>query len=108
MVKHLYTKEVCKQGKLALEEVYSVVVLSFQMGDVDDLEIYIAQPIWEWKQTDQGKFVIDNTVKQCVIERHIDHFSFGYKIQVRAFLEKKKLAEYYLRWGQKHESINNR
>ena len=27
----------------------------FNLGDVEDPDIYAAQPIWEWQQTEKGK-----------------------------------------------------
>ena len=31
---------------------YTVVVHKFTVGDVDDPEIYAAEPIWKWQNTD--------------------------------------------------------
>ena len=76
------------------------VLYSFRLGDVDDPEIYAAQPIYEWQQTDAGKFVMEHSVDQPVYHQHIDHMNYGYQYAITAELEKKKLAEFYLRWGK--------
>jgi len=39
-----------------------VVVHRFTLGDVDDPEIYAAQPIWEWQQTESGKWIMENAI----------------------------------------------
>lgn len=37
-----------------------VTLHTFTMGDCDDLEIYVAQPIYEWQQTDAGKWCTEH------------------------------------------------
>ena len=34
-----------------------VCVHEIRMGDVEDPDIMVADPIWQWQQTDAGKFV---------------------------------------------------
>ena len=80
-----------------VDEIHKVVVHRFRMGDVDDPEIYAAQPIWEWQQTDAGKFVMENAIGQPVYHRQADALNYGYQYIITAELEKKKLAEFYLR-----------
>lgn len=87
-------------GQRIVEEIHKVVVHRFSVGDVDDPEIYAAQPIWEWQQTDAGKFVMENSVETPTFHQHIDHQTFGYQYAITAELEKKKLSEFYLRWGE--------
>ena len=43
-------------------ETVKVIVHQFSMGDVDDPEIYAAQPIYEWQQTEAGKWVMEHAV----------------------------------------------
>ena len=35
-----------------------VVVHKIRMGDVEDPDLYVAEPIYNWQQTDAGKFKI--------------------------------------------------
>ncbi len=86
---------------------HKVVVHTFLLGDVDDPEIYAAEPIWKWQQTDAGKFVMENAAEQPVFHSQLDHLSYGYKFAITAILEEKKLTEYYLKFGKpKHLVIN--
>ena len=89
-----------KDGKEIVEEIHKVVVHKFNLGDVDDPEIYAAQPIWEWQQTDAGKFVMENAVDEPEWHKHMDQMWMGYTFIIIAELEKKKLAEYYLRFDK--------
>jgi len=82
-----------------VDEIHQVVVHKFQMGDVDDPEIYASEPIWQWQQTDSGKFVMENAITEPVWHKHPDVRNFGYQFVIVAELEKKKLSEFLLRWG---------
>lgn len=68
------------------------------MGDVDDIEIYASQPIWEWQQTDHGRWVMENA-HDLVFYTTNDPSTFGNKITIRGELsDPRKVTEYYLRW----------
>lgn len=87
-------------GQDVIEEIHKVVVHRFRLSDVDDPDIYAAEPIWQWQQTDQGKFVMANAIEPPVFHKSIDHLYMGYDYAIVAELEKKKLTEYYLKFGK--------
>jgi hypothetical protein len=87
-------------GDRIVEEIHKVVVYQFTLGDVDDPEIYAAQPIWEWQQSDAGKFVMEHAVDVPSYHKQMDHTIYGYRYAITAELEKKKLSEFYLRFGK--------
>jgi hypothetical protein len=69
------------------------------MGDVEDPELYAAQPLYEWQQTDQGQWVM----KHCTDPQYIirpDVNTFGHKIIVHGEIEDQLATEYLLRWGK--------
>ena len=76
-----------------------VIFHSFTMGDVEDLDIYIAQPIWEWQQTDKGKWVMANAT-DLKYYTYADPSTFGHKITIRGEIEDIKATEYFLRWNK--------
>ena len=88
-----------QNGKLLVEEIHKVVVHSFRMGDVDDPDIYAADPIYQWQQTEQGQFVMEHAIKKPEWHRNLDHYSMGWHYIILAEIESKKLSEMYLRWG---------
>lgn len=88
-----------KNGQEVVEEIHKVVVHRFTMSDVDDPEIYAAEPLWNWQQTDAGKFIMQNAVEQPEYHKHMDPSIYGWCFAVTAKLEKKKLSEYYLKFG---------
>ena len=93
-------KEVEENGQLTVKEIHKVVVYQFSMGDVEDPDLYAAQPMWDWQESDQGKFVMKHAVDQPEWHRQLDHASYGYKYAIVAELEAKKLSEFYLKWGK--------
>ena len=77
-----------------------IVVHSFAMGDVDDPDLYAAEPLYQWQQTDAGRWVMENAVDTPEWHRQADIKSFGHRYIVTAIFETKKLTEYYLRFGK--------
>ncbi len=72
------------------------VVHKFTMGDVDDVEIYIAQPIYEWQQTDHGKWVMKNG-RDPQYHINADPVAYGYQVVITAHITPKRWTEYVLR-----------
>lgn len=64
------------------------VLHEFTMGDCDDVEIYAAQPIYEWQQTPHGKWCME---KATDIEWHtyVDHKTFGHRVVITGYLSGK-------------------
>jgi len=89
-----------RNGQEAVDEIHRVVVYHFTLGDVDDPELYAAQPIWEWQQTPAGKFVMENAYTKPTFQKTMDYLTYGYKYAIIAELEKKKLTEFYLKFGK--------
>jgi hypothetical protein len=73
-------------------------VHEFTLGDVDDPEIYAAQPIWEWQQTDCGKWVMENAVTEPYWCRVIDHCSYQIRYRLVAEFTDKDATYFCLRW----------
>jgi hypothetical protein len=93
-------KVVEKDGYEIVEEIHKVVVHSFNLSDVDYPDIYAAGPIFDWERSEAGQFVMKHSVDQPEWHRRIDQMSMGYRYIIIAELEKKKLSEFYLRWGK--------
>ena len=89
-----------KDGLQLVQEIHKIVVYQFRMGDVEDPDLYAAQPIHEWEQSDAGKFVMENAVDTPEWHRQLDPMSYGHQYAIVAELEAKKLSEFYLKWGK--------
>ena len=66
------------------------------MGDVDDVEVYAAQPIYEWLQTDAGKWV--NERCNDLIWQTVPGDSYGWTVVLRGSITDQHATEYYLRF----------
>lgn len=84
-----------------VEEVKTVIVHQFSMGDVEDPDLFAAEPLYKWEQSDQGQWVMKNAVDVPSWHRIADPMSMGYRYQVRAKLAGPSLTEWLLRYGSK-------
>ena len=79
------------------DEVYERrVVCKFTMNDVEDPEIYVAQPIYEWQQSEHGKWVMQHS-KDPQYHMYTDYQTFGYNVVITAHITPKRWTEYVLR-----------
>ena len=76
-----------------------LVVYQFVMGDVEDPDLYAAEPIWKWQQTEAGQWIMENAVEQPSWHRITDYNTFGYRYQIRATLRPIDATWYLLKWG---------
>lgn len=82
-----------------VEECRELVVHTFQLGDVEDPDLYAAQPLYEWQQSDFGKWVMKNAADTPTWYRHVDPMSFGYQYKITAKFMGPALTEVLLRKG---------
>jgi hypothetical protein len=75
-----------------------VAVHAFTMGDVEDPDLYAAQPIMEWQQSEQGKWVMEHAVETPFWHRHVDPHSYGYKYYIIARLSEQDQTYWALKW----------
>jgi hypothetical protein len=83
-----------------VKEIHKVVVHSFTVnGGVDDPDVYAADPLWKWQESDPGKFITEHAIEKPSWHRQMDYINNGYSYVIIAELELKKLSEFYLKWG---------
>ena len=80
-----------------VEEVRELVVYEFNLGDVEDPDLYAAQPLWTWQESEMGKWIMDNAIEPPSWHRVPDLMQYGYRYQIRAKLMGARLTEYLLR-----------
>jgi len=83
-----------------------IVVHTFQMGDVDDPDLYAAEPLYQWQQSDQGKWVMERAIEVPVWHRMADPANFGHKYLITATFQEKHITEFYLRFGNAYKGIS--
>ena len=77
----------------------------FRMGDVDDVDIYVAHPIWEWQQTEHGKWCMEHAEDPAYHIGHDPHFA-SYIVRITGLLEEKDYTYFMLKWCKEHVSRN--
>jgi hypothetical protein len=83
-----------------VEEVKTVVVHEFLMGDVEDPDLYAAEPLHKWEHSELGQWVMKNSCDTPTWHRMADAVSYGYKYRITAKLTGPALTEWLLRYGK--------
>lgn len=74
------------------------IVHEFTMGDVDDPDIYAAEPLWQFQQSEKGQWVIEHSLETPIYQRVIDQMYYGYKYKISARLTEQDITYFLLRW----------
>lgn len=64
----------------------SVVVHEFVMGDVEDPDLYAAEPLLAWQNSEAGAWIMKHSVDQPQWHRQVDHMYYGYRYCITARL----------------------
>lgn len=75
-----------------------VTLHTFRMGDVEDPEIYVAAPIYEWQQTEAGIWAMTHA-KDPTFTYHYDMYNLGYKVVITGELEESDYTYYLLKYN---------
>ena len=76
-----------------------VCVHEIRIGDVEDPDLWVASPIWDWQQTDAGKFVMENAAEQPYWTHGTDYHSYGHLYRIMARLSEQNETFWKLKWG---------
>ena len=76
-----------------------VCVHEIRMGDVEDPDLYVAQPIYEWQESDAGKFIMEYAVEKPYWTRQADISSYGHLYRIMARLSEQDQTFWKLKWG---------
>lgn len=76
-----------------------VCVHTIRLGDVDDPDIWVADPIWKWQNSEAGQYIMEHAVEQPYWTQHIDTWNYGYMYKIMARLSEKDRIFWELKWG---------
>ena len=85
--------------------IYTITAHTFRMGDVEDPEIYAAQPIWEWQESDAGKWVMENAVEKPYYIQGLDYNSWGHRYKIMARLSEQNQTFFRLKFKERRQSF---
>jgi hypothetical protein len=83
----------------SVEELHKIVVHSFRVGDAEDPDLYAAEPMWDWQESEKGQWVMKHAVEKPIWQRDVDFSTFGHRYRIVAELPGARATEYYLKWG---------
>jgi hypothetical protein len=84
-----------------VEEVKELIVHTFNVGDVEDPDLYAAEPLFEWEKSEPGQWVMKHALETPSWYRAVDFHTFGYKYHIKAKFAGVALTELLLRQGSK-------
>ena len=74
------------------------IVHQFKMSDVEDPDMWAGQYIYDWQQSDAGKWVMENAMQKPSWHRQFDIYSYGYQYQIRADLTDEQVTFFELKF----------
>ena len=75
-----------------------VKVHEFTMGDVEDPDLYAAQPILEWQESEAGQWIMEHAVDKPVWHRTTSPYSYGWTYYIIARLREQDQTYWTLKW----------
>ena len=75
-----------------------VCVHEIRMGDVEDPELYAAQPIWEWQQSEHGKWVMEHATETPSFNIAPSIETYGWKCAIYGKLNEADEIIYRLKY----------
>ena len=74
-------------------------VYEFPMGDVEDPEIYAADPLYKFEKSEQGQWVMEHALEKPVFYIGPWMQTYGYRCRVEAVLSEEDATFFQLKWG---------
>lgn len=75
------------------------VVHRFLMSDVEDPDLYAAEPLINWRESEMGQWVMARAVDTPEWHRYLDHTTYGYQYAIVAKLKEVDYTFWLLKWG---------
>jgi hypothetical protein len=73
-------------------------IAKFNIGDVEDVDIYFGAVWWSFTQEDKGKWVKEHA-QDLVYHTHLDHNSYSHVVTVTGVFKKEDALIFKLKWG---------
>ena len=90
-----------------IHQIHKVIVYRFRMGDVEDPDLYAAEPLWEWQQSEMGKWVMDHSVETPMWHRQTNTNQYHTEYAVQAWLKGADYSFWVLKWGNDVDRSSN-
>ena len=77
------------------------LVHSFRMADSEDPDIYAAEPLYNWQQTEAGKWVMEHAADKPYWVRRTDPYNYGFRYYIFARMSEADQVYWQLKLGNK-------
>lgn len=81
-----------------------VKVHQFNLGDVEDPDLYAGGPLGEWQNSEAGQWVMEHAVETPFWHRTVNPYTFGWTYYIIARLKEQDQTYWQLKWG-KNETV---
>jgi hypothetical protein len=69
------------------------------MGDVEDPDLYAAEPLYQWQQSEMGQWVMEKSVETPMWHRQMSANQYHIDYAVEAWLQGADYTFWALKWG---------
>jgi hypothetical protein len=78
--------------------IHKIVVHEFKMGDVEDPDLYAAEPLLTWQNSEEGQWIMARAIETPEWHRMIDPMSFGHRYAIVAKLKGRDYTYWQVKW----------
>lgn len=82
-----------------MSDIIEAIVCRINVGDMEDPDIFVAEPIINWQNTESGKFIMEKCIEPPVWNRNFTYDYYGYVYSITAKLKRTD----YIYWKLKYE-----
>jgi hypothetical protein len=83
---------------------HKIVFHKFNLGDVEDPELYAAVPLSKFMETDMGQWIKKNCADPQYIVRP-DASSYGFQVLIYGEVQEQDAVFYQLKWGSHDRTL---
>lgn len=81
------------------KETSRYMIHTIHMGDVEDPELMIAEPLYTWEKSEAGQWAMKNSKPKPSFHHMVDHLTYGHTYHICAYLTPQQ----YTYWKLKYE-----
>lgn len=74
------------------------VVHTIRMGDVEDPDLMVAQPLYDWEKSEAGQWAMKNSNPTPSFHRMVDHLAYGCSYNICVYFTHKQLTYWKLKY----------
>ena len=80
------------------QRVFRKTVHLLHLSDVEDPDLYLAEPLLEWERSEKGQWVMEHAIESPMYLQQMNIATYGYSYAIVADLWEKDATYYALKW----------